>query len=122
MRIARIGPEGRRTSAESRPPSGAGGTGAACIFIGDVETQTAVPDEWGHDLRLIEVHFIDGARNRMHTHTTDQILVITEGAAIVATRSEEHELGPGDVAFIPAGEEHWHGAKAGGDMTHLAIN
>ena len=27
----------------------------------------------------------------------------------------------GDVAYIPAGERHWHGAKAGSDMTHLAV-
>jgi quercetin dioxygenase-like cupin family protein len=48
--------------------------------------------------------------------------VITEGEGIVATATAEHEVGPGDVAFIPAGERHWHGAKPGSDMTHLAMN
>ena len=122
MRVVRVRPAGRTPSAEGYPPAGAKGPAAPSIFIGEVSTQTVVPDEWGHDLRLIEVHFIAGARNRMHKHTTDQILVITEGAALVGTRAEEHELGAGDVAFIPAGEEHWHGAKPGHDMTHLAIN
>lgn len=122
MRIVRVRPAGRKPSGEGYPPAGASGPAAPSIFIGEVETQTIVGDEWTRDLRLIEVHFKKGARNRLHAHTTDQILVITEGTALVGRRGEEHELGPGDVAFIPAGEEHWHGAKHGHDMTHLAIN
>ena len=122
MRVVHVKAAGRKPSAESYPPPGASGPDARSIFIGDVAAQTIIGDEWTRDLRLIEVHFTNGARNRMHTHTTDQILVITEGTAIVGTRAEEHELAAGDVAFIPSGEEHWHGAKPGSDMTHLAIN
>src|SRR5437867_682349 len=122
MKIVRVSPQGRRPSAESYPPQGTSGPAAPSIFIGEVLTQTVVGDEGTRDLRLIEVHFRDGARNRIHAHTTDQILVITEGTALVGTRREEHELSRGDVAFIPAGEDHWHGAKPGHDMTHLAIN
>ncbi len=108
MRIVRVDGSGRHASTER-------------IFVGDVETQTIV-DVGERDLRLIEVHFERGARNRLHTHTTDQILVITDGEGIVATRAEEREVTAGDVAYIPAGEEHWHGARPGKDMTHLAIN
>lgn len=122
MRVVRVRSSARKPSAESYPPPGASGPAAGSIFIGEVAVQTVVGDEWTRDLRLIEVHFRGGARNRMHTHTTDQILVITDGTALVGTRTEEHELAPGDVAFIAAGEEHWHGAKPGHDMTHLAIN
>ena len=109
MKIVRIAREGRKPSAER-------------IFVGEVDTQGLVHDDDGRDLRLIEVHFKAGARNRMHTHTTDQVLVVTEGVGIVATRQEQREVTPGDAAFIPAGEEHWHGAKPGHDMTHLAMN
>ncbi len=108
MRIIHTAPSGRRASSER-------------IFIGPVEMQTIV-DVGERDLRLVEVHFRDGARNRLHTHTTDQILVITEGEGIVATRDEPREVAPGDVAYIPANEPHWHGARPGKDMTHLAIN
>lgn len=108
VRIVRVTREGRKASAES-------------IFIGPVETQTLI-DEGPRDLRLIEVHFTNGGRNRLHTHTTDQILVITAGEGIVATRAEERSVAPGDIAYIPAGEPHWHGARPGKDMTHLAIN
>jgi quercetin dioxygenase-like cupin family protein len=70
---------------------------------------------------LIEHTFRDGARNRLHTHTTDQILIVTAGEGIVATEHEERTVRAGDVAYIPAGERHWHGAKPGMDMTHFAV-
>jgi quercetin dioxygenase-like cupin family protein len=108
MRVTRISKD------ERRPESGE-------IFVGSVAVQRIV-DVGERDLRLIEVHFTDGARNKWHTHTTDQILVITEGHGVVASRSEQREVSAGDVAYIPAGEEHWHGARPGADMTHLAIN
>ncbi len=90
------------------------------IFVGEVALQTIIGDE-ARDLRLTEVTFRDGARNRLHTHTTDQILIVTAGEGIVATEHEERPVHAGDVAYIPAGERHWHGAKPGADMTHLAV-
>jgi len=90
------------------------------IFVGLAETQSPVGDE-ARDLRLTEVTFKDGARNRLHSHTTDQILIVTAGLGVVATEQEEREIGPGDVAFIPAGERHWHGARPGQDLTQWSI-
>ena len=90
------------------------------IFIGAAESQTVIGDE-ARDLRLTEITFHDGARNKLHTHTTDQILIVTAGEGIVATEHEEHPVRAGDVAYIPAGERHWHGAKPGADMTHYAV-
>jgi len=90
------------------------------IFVGDVDYQTAIGEE-SRDLRLSEVHFIRGAVNKPHLHTTDQILVITEGEGLVATDTERHEVSAGDVAFIPANTKHWHGARPGKDMTHWSI-
>ncbi|MCA1831110.1 MAG: cupin domain-containing protein [Actinobacteria bacterium] len=107
MRVVRMARSGRKASAEG-------------IFVGNVELQSVITE--GKDLRLVEVHFKDGARNKWHTHTTDQILVITEGEGIVASGNEERKVSTGDVAFIPEGERHWHGAQPGKDMTHLAMN
>jgi quercetin dioxygenase-like cupin family protein len=90
------------------------------IFVGEVDYQTAVGEE-SRDLRLSEVHFNQGAVNKPHVHTTDQILVITEGEGLVATDDERHEVSAGDVAFIPAETKHWHGARPGKDMTHWSI-
>jgi quercetin dioxygenase-like cupin family protein len=107
VRIERPSPERRQANADD-------------IFIGAVDTQSIIGDE-ARDLRLTEHTFRDGARNRLHTHTTDQILIVTAGEGIVATEHEERTVRAGDVAYIPAGERHWHGAKPGMDMTHLAV-
>ncbi|HEY8730591.1 MAG TPA: cupin domain-containing protein [Candidatus Limnocylindria bacterium] len=107
MRIERLSPEKRVRNAGD-------------IFLGAVDSQPVIGDE-ARDLHLNEHTFRDGARNKLHTHTTDQILIVTAGEGIVATEHEERTVRAGDVAFIPAGERHWHGAKPGLDMTHLAV-
>ena len=76
------------------------------IFVGAVDYQTAVGEE-SRDLRLSEVHFNHGAVNRPHVHTTDQILVVTEGDGLLATDEENHDITVGDVAFIPAIRKPW---------------
>jgi len=94
-------------------------TGA--IFKGEVERQGVIGDELSTQLYLGEITFKDGGANKWHVHTSDQILVITEGEGIVADEGEERAVSAGDVAFIPANTKHWHGARSGKDMTHLSI-
>jgi quercetin dioxygenase-like cupin family protein len=67
------------------------------------------------------IHFAEGVRNKFHTHSSDQLLIVTEGRGMVATESEEIDLRPGDIAHIPAGEKHRHGAVPGSTMTHISI-
>jgi len=108
MRVQRIAPSGRERSGDA-------------IFKGSVDYQTIVGADLSKDLSMSEVHFRDGARNRWHVHSTDQMLVITAGDGVVADESEERAVSAGDVAFIPRNTKHWHGAKPGKDMTHLSI-
>jgi len=103
-----------RTSNSKRVPS------SDAIFVGSVDTQRITPDEI-RDVSIGEIHFKNGAVNKPHRHTTDQILVISEGEGLVATDAEKHEVQAGDVAFIPANTRHWHGARPGKDMTHWSI-
>lgn len=91
------------------------------IFDGDVVTQNLVAEGDATLLRVTAVTFRDGARNKLHWHSTDQVLVVTHGRGIVATRGEELRVEPGDVVLIPAGEHHWHGAEPDQHFTHLAI-
>lgn len=91
------------------------------IFVGDVFAQTAVGEDESRDLRLSEIHFTNGAVNKWHVHSCDQILVVTEGEGTVADEREERTLVAGDVALIPANTRHWHGARPGKDMTHWSI-
>ena len=62
-----------------------------------------------------------GARLNWHTHDSEQILYITEGRGIVATKEKEHVVTPGSIVYIPAGENHWHGAAPDSSMTHLNV-
>ncbi len=91
------------------------------IFIGSVSTQEVVNDGLGELLRVTAVTFEDGAVNRPHRHTTDQVLVATSGSGFVASDAEHFPMQPGDVAFIPSGTRHWHGADQGSTFTHLSI-
>jgi quercetin dioxygenase-like cupin family protein len=67
------------------------------------------------------VNFARGARLNFHTHDSEQILFVTSGRGIVATKEKEYVVTPGAVIFIPAGEVHWHGATDDSDFSHLAI-
>ena len=93
----------------------------SAIFVGNVLQQNIVSDTDAALLRVTSVTFQNGARNKVHHHLVDQVLVVTHGQGLIATDSEVHEVGPGDIVLIPAGERHWHGAKPGQDFTHLSI-
>jgi quercetin dioxygenase-like cupin family protein len=91
------------------------------IFVGSVSTQELVNEAIGELLRVTAVTFEDGAVNRPHRHTTDQVLVATAGSGFVATDDEHHPLELGDIAFVPSGTRHWHGANPESTFTHLSI-
>ena len=67
------------------------------------------------------VAFDAGTRNKFHTHSCDQILIITEGTGVVANDNESLIVTEGDVVVIPAGENHWHGAPNATSMAHINV-
>jgi quercetin dioxygenase-like cupin family protein len=91
------------------------------MFTGKVLMQNLVAEGDAPSLRVTSVTFVDGCRNTWHTHTTEQVLVVTDGLGVVADSSGEREIVPGDVVLIDPNERHWHGAREGHDMTHLSI-
>ena len=92
------------------------------LFVGKVERQPLVGDADSRQIRVGVVTFHDGAVNRFHHHTFDQVLVITEGEGIVQVEGQpERRVTAGDVIFVPAGEIHWHGAAPGKSMSHLTV-
>jgi quercetin dioxygenase-like cupin family protein len=105
-----------RMSADAREPA----TGD--LFIGRVQRQNLVTDGDSQQIRVGVVTFNDGAVNKFHSHTFDQVLVITEGEGIVQVEGEpERQVSVGDVIFVPAGERHWHGAAPGKTMSHMTV-
>jgi quercetin dioxygenase-like cupin family protein len=92
------------------------------LFMGGkVIAKSLVGPDIAEELSLTLVTFSPGARNRFHTHTTEQVLYVTEGKGIVATEDEKIVITPGMLAFIPAGEKHWHGATNDSSFSHISI-
>ncbi len=83
--------------------------------------QPIIPDGESENYRCSVVNFSQGSTTGWHTHTCDQILVVTSGSGMVATETEEREINVGDVVHIKAGERHWHGAKADTTMGHITV-
>ncbi len=98
----------------------AGGATDNPIFRGAVSVQNII-GESTDEFRVIVVNFSPGAVNVFHTHTFDQVLYVTGGRGIVATETEEVVVTPGTIIFIPAGENHWHGATGDSAFEHIAI-
>ena len=88
---------------------------------GPVTRQPLVTQEMGKNFNMSVVNFSKGARNKFHSHTSDQVLIVTAGKGIVATEQEEVVVEVGDVIHIPAGEKHWHGATSDSDFSHIAV-
>lgn len=72
------------------------------------------------------LHFVvfdPGVINNWHTHEGGQILIATDGIGYHQLRNGEVQvMHPGDVAFCPLGEEHWHGGSSDTSFAHIAIN
>ncbi len=103
-----------------RTPESAAGDGGTKYFVGGgVRVQVIASADEGIDIVL--VRFSPGARTYLHTHATTQVLLCVEGRGILATKSEQHLVEAGDIAHVPAGEEHWHGAAADSHFVNLAV-
>ena len=69
------------------------------------------------------VFFEPGARTHWHSHRAGQVLHVTHGEGYLQSRGGSGTaLLAGDVAHIPAGEEHWHGAAPGSLLLHIAVS
>ena len=108
-------------SDEGETVDGSGGH----MFVGGSVWRRAIagPDTGiGKEINFRIVNFGAGARTKMHTHTSDQLLYVVSGIGKVATRDQEWVVSAGDFIHIPAGEDHWHGAAdTGSPMSHIAI-
>ena len=67
------------------------------------------------------VTFGAGTRNKLHTHESAQVLIVTQGKGYVATETEQREVTVGDVIFFAAGEPHWHGAGPDSEFAHIYV-
>lgn len=91
------------------------------LFTGPVTLQAIIGRDLSENFLIQQVNFSKGVRNKFHSHSIEQILIVTEGEGIVATDKEEIAVKPGDVIFIPAGEKHWHGAARDSTFSHIYV-
>lgn len=75
---------------------------------------------------IANVTFEPGCRNNWHIHHAlkggGQILICVDGQGWYQEEGKPvRSLKEGDVVTIPAGVKHWHGAKAEGWFSHLAV-
>ena len=75
---------------------------------------------------MANVTFEPGCRNNWHIHHADkgggQILICIDGEGWYQEKGcPARSLKPGDVVTIPAGVEHWHGAKKNSWFSHIAV-
>src|SRR5438105_10330298 len=82
-------------------------------FTGQVHIDPLLPAEGSGGAFGALVTFEPGARTAWHTHSHEQILVITDGCGWVQSWGGPiQEVHPGDVIIIASGEKHWHGATS----------
>jgi quercetin dioxygenase-like cupin family protein len=75
------------------------------------------------DVMINSVFFAPGARTHWHAHERGQVLYVTSGQGWIFNRDGEGgSIRAGDTVWIPAGEEHWHGADGDSYLVHLAIS
>ncbi len=91
------------------------------LFTGAVTRQTLLPGDMGQSFSMSNINFGPGVRNKFHTHTSDRVLLVTDGTGIVATEKEQRTVTVGDLIFIPAGEKHWHGATKESAFSHISL-
>ncbi len=85
----------------------------------DVTLQELLPKS--NEFKINNVNFGKGVRNKLHYHSTEQILIVTEGVGIVATEHQEYLVKVGDIIRIPAKLKHWHGAIKDSTFSHIYI-
>ena len=96
--------------------------GPADWFTGTVWVDPVLTPESPTALRAARVSFAPGARTVWHTHPRGQGLFVLSGVCQAQARGGPlHELTAGQLAWFAPGEVHWHGAKPGHAMVHLAM-
>lgn len=113
MRLARA--KGTYTSA-TQPPL----PRARPFIMGKATLQPLFDKVLGAN-HLSKGRYEPGTTSALHTHNSDQYIIITAGAGSVSTRTETHKLVPGMVVWIPKGEAHIHAAQSGSALEFIFL-
>lgn len=95
----------------------------------ELRTDTFVGEVWADpvlsgvaDVAINNIFFAPRSRTNWHSHTGAQILCVVSGRGRAFTRDGGGgNIRAGDIVYIAANEEHWHGADADSYLLHTAI-
>lgn len=91
-------------------------------FTGDVQVDMLFPGNEYTPYSGAQVTFQPGARTAWHLHPAGQHLVVTSGVGLTGTRDGTIiEFKAGDTIWCPPDIDHWHGATAESQMSHIAL-
>ena len=106
-----------------RANEGSSSDGPAENFTGKVQVVGRFQREAPARTGGATVTFEPRARTAWHTHPIGQTLIVMRGHGFVQQwQHAPQAIGPGDIAWIPPGAKHWHGASPTSAMTHVAIS
>jgi quercetin dioxygenase-like cupin family protein len=91
------------------------------LFTGPTSVQPLITTQMSKQFIINQVNFAKSVVNRLHSHTSEQVLIVTKGRGIVATETEQAKVGPGTIIIFAAGEKHWHGAQKGFTFSHITV-
>jgi mannose-6-phosphate isomerase-like protein (cupin superfamily) len=63
-------------------------------------------DHGGLGISFLLVEAQPGQGPELHRHAYDEVIIVEEGRARFFVGDEERELGPGEIAVVPAGAPH----------------
>ncbi|MFC1899390.1 cupin domain-containing protein [Chloroflexota bacterium] len=91
------------------------------LFIGESSMQPLINKGTSKNFWSCLRHWEPKTRAKFHSHSSDQILIVTEGSGIITTDKEQISVGIHDIILIPAEEKHWHGATEDSPFTYVQI-
>lgn len=92
-------------------------------FTGTVYVQPLAPKNENNNFSIGSVTFEPNARSNWHTHPAGQTLIVTNGKGLYQEKGKPiRTIGKGDVIICDKDIEHWHGASATSQMSHIAIS
>jgi 4-carboxymuconolactone decarboxylase len=91
-------------------------------FTGTVWVNMNIKAEDGYNTMIGTVTFEPKGRTNWHSHTSGQILFVTQGIGYYQEKGKPIQvIREGDVVKIPKNVIHWHGASHNSAMIHIAI-
>jgi quercetin dioxygenase-like cupin family protein len=104
-------------------------------FTGTVTIREVLSEQHSPEQEMYHVTFQNGARTTLHSHESDQILIVTDGRGVVGLingnsikefKIEDNDIlfleNVGDTVCIPRNKLHFHGAiRKGKNFSHIAI-